>query len=64
MVLQARLGGGKMKDLNMGLESRGDLMRKLDDDTAMHLLQYLDTTKDIASASSVCRSWRSFGLWC
>lgn len=49
-----------MKDLNMGLESRGDLMRKLDDDTAMHLLQYLDTTKDIASASSVCRSWRSF----
>jgi hypothetical protein len=39
----------------------GDLMKKLDDDTAIHVLHYLDSTRDIANASGVCRSWRRFG---
>jgi hypothetical protein len=43
------------------VEGRGDIMRRLDDDTAIHVLQYLDTAKDIASAAAVCCSWRRFG---
>lgn len=43
------------------MEGRGDLMKKLDDDMAIHVLQYLDTTQDIANASGVSRSWRRFG---
>ncbi|KAG0613222.1 hypothetical protein M758_6G086500 [Ceratodon purpureus] len=47
---------------DVGMDAaRGDLMKKLDDDTAIHVLQYLDTTRDIACASGVCRSWRRFG---
>ncbi|CAM6019738.1 unnamed protein product [Sphagnum balticum] len=44
------------------VEGRGDIMRRLDDDTAIHVLQYLDTAKDIASAAAVCCSWRRFVL--
>ena len=44
-----------------GMDLRDDLMKKLDDDTAIHVLHYLDTTRDIANASGVCRSWRRFG---
>ncbi|KAG0569436.1 hypothetical protein M758_6G086500 [Ceratodon purpureus] len=48
---------------DVGMDAaRGDLMKKLDDDTAIHVLQYLDTTRDIACASGVCRSWRRFVL--
>lgn len=44
------------------LEGRGDLMRKLNDDTVIHVLHYLDTMQDIANATGVCRSWRRFVL--
>lgn len=45
-----------------GMDGREDLMRKLDDEMAIHVFQYLDTMRDIASASCVSRSWRSFVL--
>lgn len=44
-----------------GMDMRGDFMRKLDDDTTIQVLQYLDKVADIANASRVCRSWRRFG---
>ncbi len=43
------------------MEGRGDMMRRLDNDVAIHVLQYLNTAKDIACASAVCRTWRRFG---
>ena len=48
-------------NVDAGVEGRGDVMKKLDDDTAIHVLQYLDTSMDIANASAVCQSWRRFG---
>jgi hypothetical protein len=45
-----------------GMDGRGDLMKKLDDDIAIHVLQYLDTSRDIANASSVSRLWRRIVL--
>lgn len=62
--LQAGGGDGETKMEGIGdggVEGRGDLMKKLDDDMAIHVLQYLDTTRDIANASSVSRSWRRLG---
>lgn len=57
--------GRKMEGIGVdaGMEAalRGDWMKKLDDDTALHVLHYLDTTRDIANASGVCRAWRRFG---
>jgi len=44
------------------MEGRGDMMRQLDNDVAIHVLQYLNTAKDIACASAVCRTWRRFVL--
>lgn len=38
-----------------------DLMKKLDDDTAMHVLSYLTSAVDLARASAVSLSWRGFG---
>eukprot|EP00246_Nothoceros_aenigmaticus_P009988 TRINITY_DN26265_c0_g1_i1.p1 TRINITY_DN26265_c0_g1~~TRINITY_DN26265_c0_g1_i1.p1 ORF type:complete len:430 (+),score=39.72 TRINITY_DN26265_c0_g1_i1:227-1516(+) len=37
-----------------------DMMEKLDDDTAMHVLSYLTSAIDVARASAVSLSWRGF----
>lgn len=44
-----------------GMDMRGDFMKRLDDDTTIQVLQYLDKIPDIANASRVCRSWRRYG---